>query len=68
MLSSSGSDFHDPGIEPVSLALQVDSLPPEVTGKPVLYLGVERQYTEEPEGLKGNLHLQREETAAERWV
>ena len=68
MSSSSGSDFHDPGIEPVSLALQVDSLPPEVTGKPVLYLGVERQYTEEPEGLKGNLHFQREETAAERWV
>ena len=68
MPSSSGSDLHDPGIEPLSLAWQVDSLPPEITGKPVLFLGVERQYPEDPEDLKGNLHLQREETAAERWV
>ena len=68
MPSSRGTDLHDPGIEPVSLALQVDSLPPEVSGKPVLYLRMERQYPEEPEGLKGNAHLQREETAAERWV
>ena len=34
-------DLPDPGIEPASLALQEDSLPPEPPGKPVAALGVE---------------------------
>ena len=29
------ADFHDPGIKPGSLALQVDSLPTELSGKPL---------------------------------
>ena len=36
---TSPGDLPDPGIEPVSPALQVDSLPSEPPGKP-LYLGV----------------------------